>query len=404
MSINLSVTVIEKDSKGHIGIAIGGGYPICKSIYIVQIFEGSPSANNKEIQVGDDILGINGKSVVGLSKNQVANLIQSAKGKVKIAFLPLEQSINEEQTLDIAFKKIKHRIVEFLDSETADALGLSRAILCNDLLLQSLQKMEHNTVFYDKLVSTLNCMTKNSYGIAKAQSKISTSFCEIAAKTNNSVANNLYTAFGEGNKNMIKVNQNMGDKIAIIEESLKNYGEKAIPDTKEALKRYLDAKFEYLSYCLKVKEMEDEEIDAIQNNFYLERLDFGNFEYKAVLRCRETAKSKFVDQRERALIKIEMLNEKHNRDLAIKLKELIEGMKDSYDEGLKILADHFPSEGNYLNDITYAALTTDTQSKDDKEETKVEDCEDFINMKDEVTENTKPESDELLIFLYVFDY
>uniref|UniRef100_A0A0N4ZCP4 PRKCA-binding protein n=1 Tax=Parastrongyloides trichosuri TaxID=131310 RepID=A0A0N4ZCP4_PARTI len=368
MRTNSNVAIIEKDSKGHIGVAIGGGFPICPSVYIVQIFEGSPAAKNKKLQVGDDILAINGISVDRKSKGQVAELIQSSKDNVKITYLPLEQTINEEQSLDIAFKKVKHRIVEFLDSETADALGLSRAILCNDLLLQSLKKMERNTVFYEKLVLTLSSIIKNITDISHAQNNIAGAICEIAAKSNNSVANSLYNSFGDGNRCLSKSNFGLTDKIKLINENLKNYCEKAIPDTKDALKIYLDSKFEYLSYCLKVKEMEDEEIESIQNHFYLERLEYGNYEYRAILRCREIAKNKFVDLRERALIKIEMLNEKHNRDLAIKLKELVLAFKDNFEDALKILNNNFPHEENFLNAITHAALTEPLNEQEKKEE------------------------------------
>lgn len=73
------------------------------------------------------------------------------------------------------------------------------------------------------------------------------------------------------------------------------YIEKAIPDTKTSIKKYLDAKFEYLSFCLKMKELEDEEqnvmsIFATANNNerydftglseYLPRIEAGNYEYR----------------------------------------------------------------------------------------------------------------------------
>jgi len=44
--------------------------------------------------------------------------------------------------------------------------------------------------------------------------------------------------------------------------------------------RYADAKFEYLSYCLKVKEMDDEEqsYHSLQEPSY--RVETGNYEYR----------------------------------------------------------------------------------------------------------------------------
>ena len=39
--------------------------------------------------------------------------------------------MKEGKSLDILLKKVKHQMVEKMSSSTADALGLSRAILCN---------------------------------------------------------------------------------------------------------------------------------------------------------------------------------------------------------------------------------------------------------------------------------
>lgn len=58
------------------------------------------------------------------------------------------------------------------------------------------------------------------------------------------------------------------------------YLHKAIPDTRLTVKKYADAKFEYLAYCLKVKEMDDEECSyaALQEPLY--RVETGNYEYR----------------------------------------------------------------------------------------------------------------------------
>ena len=65
-----------------------------------------------------------------------------------------------------------------------------------------------------------------------------------------------------------------------ILSDLGTYLHKAIPDTRLTIKRYADAKFEYLSYCLKVKEMDDEEIQFSQLQEPLYRVETGNYEYR----------------------------------------------------------------------------------------------------------------------------
>lgn len=46
------------------------------------------------------------------------------------------------KSLDIVLKKAKHRLVEKMSATTADALGLSRAILCNDALVRKLDELK----------------------------------------------------------------------------------------------------------------------------------------------------------------------------------------------------------------------------------------------------------------------
>ncbi|EFO97586.1 hypothetical protein CRE_20160 [Caenorhabditis remanei] len=51
---------------------------------------------------------------------------------------------------------------------------------------------------------------------------------------------------------------------------LQVYIDHVVPDTRLTIKKYLDVKYEYLSYCLKLKELDDEEVEfiAIQEPLY----------------------------------------------------------------------------------------------------------------------------------------
>lgn len=76
-------TELHKDTnKGHVGIAIGGGSPICNCIYVVQVFEHSPCALDGKISVGDEIVAINGVSVRGFEKAAVAELIRKSESNI----------------------------------------------------------------------------------------------------------------------------------------------------------------------------------------------------------------------------------------------------------------------------------------------------------------------------------
>ena len=75
----------------------------------------------------------------GKTKVEVAKMIQATKKEVVIRYNKLHADPKQGKSLDIVLKKVKHKMVENMTSSTADALGLSRAILCNDSLVKKLE-------------------------------------------------------------------------------------------------------------------------------------------------------------------------------------------------------------------------------------------------------------------------
>jgi hypothetical protein len=60
--------------------------------------------------------------------------------------------------LNIALKKLKHRIVDSIDDKTADSLGLSRAVLVNDQLKKFQDQVENSENFCRSLIGRLECL------------------------------------------------------------------------------------------------------------------------------------------------------------------------------------------------------------------------------------------------------
>ena len=75
--------VLKKDKQNLIGISIGGGAPLCPCLYVVQVFDNTPASRDGVLQAGDEIVGVNGKSLRGKTKVDVARAIQA----VKVGFL-----------------------------------------------------------------------------------------------------------------------------------------------------------------------------------------------------------------------------------------------------------------------------------------------------------------------------
>ena len=70
---------MKKDKQNLIGISIGGGAPLCPCLYVVQVFDNTPASREGVLQAGDEIVGVNGKSLRGKTKVDVARAIQAVK-------------------------------------------------------------------------------------------------------------------------------------------------------------------------------------------------------------------------------------------------------------------------------------------------------------------------------------
>ncbi|XP_062546257.1 PRKCA-binding protein isoform X2 [Armigeres subalbatus] len=326
MTVSSGTVVIKKDTTNLIGISIGGGAPLCPCLYIVQVFDGTPAAREGTLQSGDELLGVNGASVKGKTKVEVAKMIQAATEDVTIHYNKLHADPTQGETLDIVLKKMKHRLVEKMSSGTADTLGLSRAILCNDSLVKRLQELERTEAVYKGLVEHAKRMLKAHFDVLQTYQQFGNIFAAISVREPQPRASEAFRIFGELHRNMEKDGIKMIKTLKPILADMGTYLHKAIPDTKLTVKRYADAKFTYLSYCLKIKEMDDEEHSyaAIQEPLY--RVETGNYEYRLILRCRQEARVKFAKLRSDVLEKMELLECKHARDLASQLRKFIQGL------------------------------------------------------------------------------
>ena len=92
-------------------------------------------------------------------------LLQATKGEVTIHYNKLHADPKRGKDLDLILKKLKHQIVENMSSSTADALGLSRAILCNDSLVKKLQELERTEQMYKGLVEHTRGVLRGTFDL-----------------------------------------------------------------------------------------------------------------------------------------------------------------------------------------------------------------------------------------------
>ncbi|XP_010895069.4 PRKCA-binding protein [Esox lucius] len=366
---------LKKDAQNLIGISIGGGAQYCPCLYIVQVFDNTPAALEGTLAAGDEITGVNGKPVKGKTKVEVAKMIQAVKGEATIHYNKLQADPKQGKSLDIVLKKVKHRLVENMSSGTADALGLSRAILCNDGLVKRLEELEKTAELYKGLMEHTKRLLRAFFELSQTHRAFGDVFSVIGVREPQAAASEAFVKFAEAHRNMEKYGIRLLKTIKPMLHDLNTYLHKAIPDTKLTIRKYLDVKFEYLSYCLKVKEMDDEEYSCIAMGEPMYRVSTGNYEYRLVLRCRQEARARFAKMRKDVLEKIELLDQKHVQDIVFQLQRFVSGMSRYYDECYAVLkeADVFPIEVDLSRTmINYGSqshsYTEEEEEEDDEEE------------------------------------
>lgn len=191
-------------------------------------------------------------------------------------------------------------------------------------VLKSQSQSVHMFPSFSSFSRTLLRMLKAHFDVIQCYAAMGRNFAEI--KEPQQTASETFRLFSEIHRNMEKDGMKMLKAIKPVLSDLGTYLTKAIPDTKMTIRKYADAKFTYLSYCLKVKELDDEEhtFAALQDPLY--RVETGNYEYRLVLRCRQEARGKFASLRNDVLEKLELLESKHAQDLVNHLRKLLEGL------------------------------------------------------------------------------
>jgi len=359
MSSSSGVVTLTKDEANLVGISIGGGAPLCPHVYIVQVFDNTPASVDGTLESGDRIVAVNNNDVSERTKLEVARMIQNTGKIVNIRYEKLHFETQGGKSLDIMLKKLKHQMVENMSSQTADALGLSRAILCNDSLVKKLEELERTEYMYTGLIDHTRKMLRAYFDVFLVFKELGDTLCTIGVKES-AAANEAFTKFGEYHRQMEKVGINMLKKTKRVLEDLETYLKKAIPDTKLTIKKYADIKFEYLSFCLKVKEMDDEEASYATIGEPLYRVEYGNIEYRLVLKCRARARKQFANIRSDVLVKLELLDNKHFQDMVFQLKRLLEGLAKFHIQTQQIVSQEklFPIEVDW---VPPSINTTDDQ-------------------------------------------
>ena len=213
--------------------------------------------------------------------------------------------------------------------------------------MKKLEELERTEIMYKGLVDHTRAVLRGTFDLLILSREMGDVFCNIGVREPQKAACEAFCKFGEYHRQMERSGIRMLKATKPILQDLGTYLTKAIPDTKLTIKKYADVKFEYLSYCLKVKELDDEDASYMSLGEPLYRVETGNYEYRLVLRCRADAKRRFARMRSDVLTKLELLDNKHVQDIVFQLKRLMGGLTTFHKECQELMgvdAKLFPVE------------------------------------------------------------
>ena len=130
-----------------------------------------------------------------------------------IGYNKLHAEASQGKSLDIILKKVKHRLVDNMSSGTADALGLSRAILCNDSLLKKLAELEKTESAYHGMVSHLSRLLRAYFELSRVVKLFAECFAAIGVREPQPRASLAFTTFADYHRNIERRGLDMIKKL-----------------------------------------------------------------------------------------------------------------------------------------------------------------------------------------------
>jgi len=124
--------------------------------------------------------------------------------EVTINYKKLHVDNNSGRSVDMVLKRLKHRIVENIDSSTAEFLVRSRVILVNDSLIKRLEFLNQTSHLFEDLANLITKFNEASKETALIHKKMAEVFDTIAVKEPQANASEAFMIFAKGQRCMQK--------------------------------------------------------------------------------------------------------------------------------------------------------------------------------------------------------
>lgn len=220
-----------------------------------------------------------------------------------------------------------------------DVLGLSWVILCNDGFVKRLEELEWIVELYKGMMEYIKNFLWVFYELLQIYWVFGDVFFVIGVWEFQLVVSEVFVKFVDVYCSIEKFGIWFLKIIKLMLMDLNMYFNKVILDICFIIKKYLDVKFEYLLYCLKVKEMDDEEYSCIVLGEFFYWVSIGNYEYCLILCCCQEVCVCFFQMCKDVLEKMELLDQKYVQDIVFQLQCFVFIMFKYYNDCYVVLWD-----------------------------------------------------------------
>ena len=306
--------ILEKPTENAVlGLTLSGGIPVCPFVYISQLTKDSIAVKSG-LQLGDEIRSINSVEIrYRLRRKDVKEIIESENKLVlgvRRIIVDHDVVARKSASLEMKYQKMKHKFIEkHLEESTADAIGFTRAILANDLAQDHIiwvkSKQEFLNEFRTKLdeLITFYQNQAETYLTLSETCSIFTKKSETDSKTSTTNSKNLNHGLLDAQSKHAQTSKG----LIFCRNKLIEFEQSKLSSAVQMLDIYEHDKYEFLSFFLKIKEMEEEENDAIYNNIPNWRLETGNYDYRMLLKAKVLLKEKFKKSRTSFIAQVDQL-------------------------------------------------------------------------------------------------
>ncbi|KAL7678082.1 hypothetical protein ACOME3_004311 [Neoechinorhynchus agilis] len=189
----------------------------------------------------------------GYSVDKAAKLIKELEGpEIRITYKKLLVNVSTflDSDMEMFIKQLKHKFVEKVDSGIADFLGITRAVIRNDPLVTKMKHLDNLYRFHDRLIPLLRKYEKGSQKLFSIHREFGNALADMGARDPQESASDAFTRLGDAHRAIEAKEEHLRKILCEVVGRMRNFVTNIFPDLEETKKRYLSAKYDFLSCCL----------------------------------------------------------------------------------------------------------------------------------------------------------